>query len=236
MFDMLKTKTKRKKKAAVPHAALIRQHVAKAKREIKADAKADRIPFAARDFSHLHDFVDANDYGYPDVDLPHEEWVALINAIQNEVDAWIKGGNLARAEPAAQKRAPRLSAPKKPTEDDVREAAKALGYKQEGVSSDWISWAYELRPEAAAKRGGITRGNPGYFLVHDEDEDTWVKARRYALEGTRAAPSYPSATRTTMARYRSQFDGINDVVILDKKGIGHADAIKILTLNKKRRK
>ncbi len=137
--------------------------------------------------------------------------------------------------PAKAATAKRIVAPRLPaTEDGVREAAQSLGYKQEGVSSDWISWAYELRPEAAAKSQGITRGNPGYYLVHDEDEDTWVKARRYSLEGTRAAPTYPSATRTTMARYPNTFDGINDAVIIDKEGIGHADAIKILTLNKKR--
>ena len=74
------------------------------KAEILADVRAGVVPETVASFSELHDHVDANCYGGLCFDLydllidfcgGEDEAVALINAAQNEVDAWIKSWHLA---------------------------------------------------------------------------------------------------------------------------------------------
>jgi hypothetical protein len=73
--------------------------VERAKREVLADIRSGRVPASVRDFSELHDYVDANEYGgacETDSDVAFdgftEEQVDFWNEVQNRVDAWIKAG------------------------------------------------------------------------------------------------------------------------------------------------
>lgn len=77
--------------------------VARAVREIVADAYAGKVPRTVRSFSELHGYVDANEYGGL-----HEEalWlhfngdaakvVAFANDVQGSVDRWLSNEGLTK--------------------------------------------------------------------------------------------------------------------------------------------
>jgi hypothetical protein len=64
--------------------------VAETQREILADIDIGMLPANVADFSELHDFVDANEYGDPDRRAGWDtvSWAAT----QDVVDAWLKEG------------------------------------------------------------------------------------------------------------------------------------------------
>lgn len=76
--------------------------VALTKKQIVEDVQKKVVPPTVRDFSHLHDFVDANEYGgLTDDEIAGsakfstgEEWISFCNGVADEVDAWIKSGAL----------------------------------------------------------------------------------------------------------------------------------------------
>jgi len=83
---------------------------AMAKAEVAGDVRAGRIPASVRSFSELHDYVDANAFGgafdWPclssDRDDGYQQAFAdFWNAVQNNVDAWIKAGGLRQRGPGA---------------------------------------------------------------------------------------------------------------------------------------
>ncbi len=73
-----------------------------AKEEIRRDVGAGKVPADVATFSQLHDHVDANLYGGFDLwpCLPSEErddayqtaFCDFLNAVQNEVDQWLRNG------------------------------------------------------------------------------------------------------------------------------------------------
>jgi hypothetical protein len=92
----------------------LEQTVKRMKREILEDIQCGRVPDNVGSFGSLHDYVDGNEYGGLCEDETcgalieqfggrdeHEGMpqgmVDLINAAQNEVDAWIKSGELSKA-------------------------------------------------------------------------------------------------------------------------------------------
>ena len=69
--------------------------IARMKSEIRNDAENGIIPRDIAGFSHLHDFVDANEYGgFCEGDYDSMRDDDGINAAQNAIDAWIKSGAL----------------------------------------------------------------------------------------------------------------------------------------------
>lgn len=77
--------------------------ILRAKSEVLRDIASGRVPATVKSFSELHDYVDANYYGgafgHPDSRvLPpkyfdcSDEACTFWNAVQDEVDAWIKRG------------------------------------------------------------------------------------------------------------------------------------------------
>ena len=64
--------------------------------QITADIRSGRVPSAVRDFSHLHDYVDANEYGGLCDDTSGIDWTNddddAGNTVQNKVNALILAG------------------------------------------------------------------------------------------------------------------------------------------------
>jgi hypothetical protein len=89
-----------------PVKALFDEAVARAKREVLEDVRTGRVPRDVKDFSELHDHVDANEYGggceeggpaclFRVQRLVGEDAAAdFFNELQDELDGWIKGGGL----------------------------------------------------------------------------------------------------------------------------------------------
>lgn len=78
----------------------IRLAVARSKREILLDIARGTVPADVPDFSTLHNYVDANVYG----GLCDGSWhvgqpgdLDDANAVQGQVDAWLRSGALAQA-------------------------------------------------------------------------------------------------------------------------------------------
>jgi hypothetical protein len=71
-----------------------RAKVERAKREILEDIASGIVPHHVGSFAELHDYVDANGYGgafeepFDPSDWGHSFW----NAVQSELDRWIKAG------------------------------------------------------------------------------------------------------------------------------------------------
>lgn len=66
--------------------------VERARKEILADVAAGIVPASVRSFAGLHDHVDANGYGGA-FEVPVEEIMGqmdLWNAVQNDLDAWLR--------------------------------------------------------------------------------------------------------------------------------------------------
>jgi hypothetical protein len=71
-----------------------------AKREIAEDTESGIVPATVTDFSSLHDYVDANEYGglcdddfeYADVFTFDDSGYAAVNAMQDKVEEWLKAG------------------------------------------------------------------------------------------------------------------------------------------------
>jgi hypothetical protein len=78
----------------------IAQRIDRSKREIEADMQEGVLPSDVPDFSALHDYVDANEYGglcedfqCPEVftdDPEGDLWWAACNRIQDGVNDWLK--------------------------------------------------------------------------------------------------------------------------------------------------
>jgi hypothetical protein len=73
--------------------------VGRMQREILTDIRSGRVPATVADYSELHDYVDANEYGGacetdPDVvfDGFTDEQVTFWNAAQGIVDKWLRAG------------------------------------------------------------------------------------------------------------------------------------------------
>lgn len=72
------------------------------KAQIVDAVRAGVIPLDVADFGALHDFVDANEFTLACPDFAEvyasaedaEDWIPLANAIQGEIDTWIKGGGI----------------------------------------------------------------------------------------------------------------------------------------------
>lgn len=81
--------------------------IERAKREVREDILAGRVPNTASSFSELHDYVDANEYGglCEDWFWPHLAWddedawygskeqdeqTNFMNRVQDEVDKWLR--------------------------------------------------------------------------------------------------------------------------------------------------
>jgi hypothetical protein len=86
----------------IPRATLA-ERIAHGKAELLADVKAGRVPATARDFSELHDYVDANGNGgwFIEGGTEGKKWgyrsyadVKMANAVGEAIDAWIKAGGL----------------------------------------------------------------------------------------------------------------------------------------------
>ena len=72
----------------------VRRIVEQAKREILADVTAGTVPHTCASFSELHDYTDANGYGGAFGRPFDNTEIDLWNAVQTEVDRWIKQGGL----------------------------------------------------------------------------------------------------------------------------------------------
>lgn len=70
-----------------------KKHLALAKMQILEDIKNKEVPKDIKSFRDLHDYVDANDYGgfTEEGYIPSNDFI-IENAIQNELDIWIKNG------------------------------------------------------------------------------------------------------------------------------------------------
>lgn len=93
-------------------AELLANLVAQMQREVDADIAAGKVPTTVSSFSELHDWVDANCYGLCEegafdalevafggtrqvglmLDASPPELLDLLNAAQDQVDAWLKRG------------------------------------------------------------------------------------------------------------------------------------------------
>ena len=90
---------------------IIEYAIERSKAEILEDIKQGIVPHTVADFSELHDYVDANEYGGLCSDawwcLPDDTddatvecnggWLLVFDqseAVQNAVDRWLKGGRL----------------------------------------------------------------------------------------------------------------------------------------------
>ena len=90
----------------ITYARALAETVARAKREILADAKAGVFQGPITTFADLHDYADANVYGgfcagghyawtLTDPTDPHNQrFCDFVNEVQNQIDAWIKLGGL----------------------------------------------------------------------------------------------------------------------------------------------
>lgn len=92
----------------------IEEVVARMTQEVMADVYNGRVPFDVKNFSELHDFVDANCYGgfcddaiadpmieafggrNPDGDMP-DAAVAFFNEAQDRLSNWLVAGKLVRS-------------------------------------------------------------------------------------------------------------------------------------------
>jgi len=91
-----------------PTEADIAAAIARTKREVLADVADGTVPATVADFSELHDYSDANEYGgFCDVEgyAAEVDWswsgdTDAVNVVQYAVDAWIKAGG-ARAHTVA---------------------------------------------------------------------------------------------------------------------------------------
>lgn len=61
----------------------------KIKSEVLRDMLDGRVPMSIHSFSDLHDFVDANMYGTPEVDNPYID-IPIIDDAQCAVDCWLR--------------------------------------------------------------------------------------------------------------------------------------------------
>lgn len=82
--------------------ATLAERVAEAKREILVDVASGRVPRDTKDFSELHDYVDANEYGgwFREDD---KAWryrnaadIAMANDVSQVIDDWIRAGEMKR--------------------------------------------------------------------------------------------------------------------------------------------
>jgi hypothetical protein len=73
-------------------AQLFADAVARSKREILADIESGRVPANVPDFSSLHDYVDANEYGGLCDDALFDDLLPIGNDVQIAVDEWLKAG------------------------------------------------------------------------------------------------------------------------------------------------
>jgi hypothetical protein len=79
----------------------VQSSVALAQREILRDIAEGIVPADVADFSDLHDYTDANEYGglcgdpfgsaYHD---SHEEWSAFCADVQDQIHAWLVAGRV----------------------------------------------------------------------------------------------------------------------------------------------
>jgi hypothetical protein len=63
--------------------------------EIRYDIRLGQVPATVNSFSELYDHVDANEYGLqlvPQDDMPWDEYLEVLNAVEDEVDRRIKAG------------------------------------------------------------------------------------------------------------------------------------------------
>ena len=71
--------------------------VALAKPEILEDACIGVLPLhLIHNFSDLHSFVDANEYGTCEDDGLSDDFIATLNAAQGILDEWIRSGGFIR--------------------------------------------------------------------------------------------------------------------------------------------
>lgn len=79
---------------AVKDAPTVEAVVAAMKANIVVDMEEGIVPATVTSYSQLHDYVDANMYGYEvwEDTLDGDALIALLNAAQTEVDAWLKAG------------------------------------------------------------------------------------------------------------------------------------------------
>lgn len=84
---------------SMPHAdeeqraAMLADLVPLARGEILADVLAGRVEPDVPDFRSLHDFVDANEYGSPDL---RRVPMSVVAALQEDLDEWIRSGQMAK--------------------------------------------------------------------------------------------------------------------------------------------
>ena len=71
----------------------ITERIARSKREILADIRDGVLPSDVASFSDLNEHVDANEYGgLCEDDAMVGDYIGLGNAVQHEVDRWLKAG------------------------------------------------------------------------------------------------------------------------------------------------
>ena len=78
-------------------AEMVAVSVERGKLEILADVGRGVVPADVRDFSTLHDFVDANEYGGLCEDghgLSDEEWRQWGVDVQDALNVWLAGGRV----------------------------------------------------------------------------------------------------------------------------------------------
>lgn len=90
--------------------ALVRDAIHRSKREVLADIAEGTVPATVRNFSELHDHVDANEYGGLCEDerfdrireLEEATGRNLVDEVQNAVDEWLRDGRPLRHTEAAE--------------------------------------------------------------------------------------------------------------------------------------
>jgi hypothetical protein len=75
-----------------------KHHIELAKKEILMDVQKGLVPNSVKSFSELNEYVDANEYGgFTKEDYQISKNYAIENAVQMELDKWIKSGGLKNA-------------------------------------------------------------------------------------------------------------------------------------------
>jgi hypothetical protein len=75
-----------------------KHHIELAKKEILMDVQKGLVPNSIKSFSELNEYVDANEYGgFTKEDYQISKNYAIENAVQMELDKWIKSGGLKNA-------------------------------------------------------------------------------------------------------------------------------------------
>jgi hypothetical protein len=152
-----------------------KHHIELAKKEILMDVQKGLVPNSVKSFSELNEYVDANEYGgFTKEDYQISKNYAIENAVQMELDKWIKSGGLKNAN--SQNKFDVGGPVGNPIEKRIKNLTKK-GYivKQTRKEPDG-SWYYKIQtPENASNDAGMGIGyvaNSHYYHhTHGADDN-----------------------------------------------------------------